>query len=487
MSKKILILTYSLGIYLLLLWWHGYEFGGNDQIEILPYALKINQPSLFTNDFHLSLLLKTAPNERTFVALILAFGGSHLELWTFVLHAFCSITLIFGLYRIFEQSTDNQYVILFSILFLLVPMYVLNLGGNDIYYNQFTASNLAKAMVVWAFYCALRRYFVNAALLISAATLIQPIAGVQAFLLVSAMILGTAFFEKNIKNSFRFYENGVLGFTGFLALYGICCGFYLFLLFSNYGNDQIDANVLYHFFEFRLPHHFIPTAFGLKNYLILVPLFMIALWRYWQQKHDFFLVYVMSMLGCLVYFVAVVFMHNTLIFSTQWFKTTIWLKAFLPHQFAVFMDKIGIPKYMKHGFWAFVTSIIVLGFFKHQPYQFPFWQQKNLEKEIALAANDILPSDALVMNYGSTAFKYYAQKSEYFNYKSVVHRKDGISAWLARYDETYPLESLNKDRLQHFKAIGITHIVMPVGKVDLTNEAVKILLINENWCLYELL
>jgi hypothetical protein len=370
-------------------------------------------------------------------------------------------------------------------------MYAFNLGGNDIYYNQFTASNLAKAMVVWAFYCALRRYFVNAALLVSGATFIQTIAGVQAFLLISAMIVGGVFFEKNYKKIFRFYEHGELGFIGFVSLYGICCGFYLYLLFFNYGNDTIDVQTLYHFFEFRLPHHFIPTTFGLKNYLVLVPLFAFATWSYWQQKHPFFFVFLMSMLGCVVYFIGVVFLHNTLIFSTQWFKTTIWLKVFFPLTpkggtfRAGFTDKLTNSR-LQFGFAGFISIIILLGFFKHQPYQFPFWQQPNLEKEIALKAKNTLPLDAVVMNYGSTAFKYYSEKSEYFNYKSVVHRKDGIRAWLNRYDETYPLQALDNNKLQKFKQLGITHIMMPVGNMKIDSLNLKLELENEAWQLFGL-
>ena len=486
MSKKILILAYSLGIYLLLLWWHGYEYGGNDQLEILPYALKINNSSLFQTDFHLTTLLRVAPNERTFIAQILAFGNGHLEGWTFFLHALSSIFLIVGLYKIYSQFIENQYIIIGLILFLLVPMYAFNLGGNDIYYNQFTASNLAKALVIWAFYSALRKYFVNAVLLISAATLIQTIVGVHAFLLVSAMMIGSILFEKNIKKLFRFYQNDELCFIGFVGLYAICCGFYLYLLLFNYGNDGLEAATLYQFFEFRLPHHFIPTAFGLKNYLMLIPIFVFSLWQYWRQKHQFFFVYLMSFLGCAVYFVGVVFFHNTLMFSTQWFKTTIWLKTFSFPSFTKInaTSASSIDKYIKKGLVGFVVIIISLGFLKHQAYQFPFWQAQNLERDIALAAKNILPNDALVMNYGSTAFKYYSEKSEYFNFKSVVHRKDGIRAWLARYNETYPIEQLTIEKIVNFKKMGITHLIMPVGKIKSENLGTKLLLENADWQLF---
>ena len=482
------LLLFAALIYALFLVWHGYEFGGNDQIEILPYALKIQDSSLYANDFHLSYLLQSPINERTVVAHLLAIGNGNLAWWTFFLHAFCGITLIIAIVKISKQFIDNEYIIYLFLLVYFVFFYKFNLGGNDVFYNQFSGSVAAKVLVAWAFYFATKNKFWFAVLMCILATFLQTIAGIQGAILVCVFLLGRAFFE----HGFEGFKSIKLYF--FPIAYIACTGYFLYLLFSAFNSSALTQAELYHIFELRLPHHFLPHTFHVLNYAMFSILIFSSLYLSWKSKSPFFFVILVSIIGCLVYTIGVYSSFPKLFLSTQWFKTTIWVKLFSVMMLFGALEKSRFFQTKYKYFWEMslvFMAVIILCFtvLRFNVYQLPFVDYYSPEKDMGEFANQNLPKDALIMVQDATAFKYFSQRSEYFNYKSVVHREDGLKEWFARYENVYQKEYHkipSPAYLEKLKSLGITHILWSLKREQYNFDGLELLKNENNLCLYKI-
>ena len=66
---------HSVALYIVVLAFHGYTFGENDQIEQLSYSNYLIDNSLYISDLYIQSMAKNVPNERYSVALLLSFFG----------------------------------------------------------------------------------------------------------------------------------------------------------------------------------------------------------------------------------------------------------------------------------------------------------------------------------------------------------------------------------------------------------------------------
>ena len=94
MRKHLPDIGLSLVLYLILVLRYGYEFGRSDQVEFLPYALFINDNTLYPFDFFVRGISSLIPNERTFTVYFLSIFREYLEPACFVLHFLSSILLL---------------------------------------------------------------------------------------------------------------------------------------------------------------------------------------------------------------------------------------------------------------------------------------------------------------------------------------------------------------------------------------------------------
>ncbi|NNJ55392.1 MAG: hypothetical protein HKP14_04650, partial [Bacteroidia bacterium] len=82
--------------FLLFLRW-GYSFGDGDQVEILPYALKMINPNLYLNDFFINHIFTQSYNQRWAVASLLSQFGDLMPIATFVLFCISLFFLVRGI------------------------------------------------------------------------------------------------------------------------------------------------------------------------------------------------------------------------------------------------------------------------------------------------------------------------------------------------------------------------------------------------------
>ncbi|MFZ4544144.1 MAG: DUF6798 domain-containing protein [Saprospiraceae bacterium] len=502
--------------YGLLITFHGYTFGDNDHIELMSYVNWINDNSLYPNDFYIQHIVSRIPNERIFTVKVLSVGYHFLEYWTFFLHLSATLGLLYGLFKIAGLFLQEEWKIWLFLLILFFPLYSFNLGGNDIYYNALSASNLSKSLGVWCIYFALQQQYYRSSVFAIAATLFHPIAGLQVFLLsFGAAFL--VFIEKLIsKKSLSEEKNYIYNFIAAISIYVAAAGIWLYLLFSHFDSGSITSYQFLKIIRFRLPHHFIPTAFGIKNYVFFLLLISAGLYYFFKKSKNVFYMLLISIAGMWVYTIAVGIFDDTRLIATQWFKTSIWVKplsliALLSMLFSRMSFKSRLTKYfdkahillslLSINIALFLLTILPNNFISSKIHHLPFRHFSNAEIEIAFSASQLTPKNAVFLTPAScTAFKFYSKRSSYVDFKAVTHSKSDLVEWFQRIQDVYHLENsgkygldltaladqnfsnLKEAELPDLKSKGITHLLAPIGvKVNC-----RIIAQNKDFLIYEL-
>ncbi len=471
--------------YLLLLAFYGYSFGDSDHIELMSYTKWLNDKTLYPSDFYIQHISQRIPNERFALAYVLSLFGNQLEICTFLLHALSSIALIWGLFLLAQRFIKSENLIwLFLFLFFFL-FYKFNLGGNDIYYN---ALNIAKSCSIWVIYFALQRRFLAAAILAAATTLLHPMVGFQIFTLTFGAYF-VLFFIKILEKKITSEENKFIKmYLTSAIIYLLTAGIWLANLFLNFNGGDLSPSLFAEIINFRLPHHFIPTAFGLKNYLILVPFFLFGAYYFYKKSLFLASFFFISISGLIIYTLSIVAFNQYAIVATQWFKTTVWLKplaligllAWIESKayFGVFsrFEKLNFNPQL--GIIGLFVAFFALSIFKQKDLHFPFGEYTTAEIDIALLAKANTKKDALFLTPAScTAFKFHSERSSYIDFKAVIHSKDVFGEWYNRILEVYKLNNLSIKGLaltsvadKHFSSLtendfltfkekGVTHLL----------------------------
>ena len=161
MSKKsrkniVLFLIFS-AIYILIIGRWGYELGRNDQMQTLAYAKMISDNSLYQKDFYLQEINKAIPNERYVFSLFLSFFAKHLNFFSLLFHYSTSMFLFWGLYRISSLYIKNEILKYLVAPTIFIPLYMIFIGGCEIYYPTFFVSIFVKTIGIWGIFFFFKR------------------------------------------------------------------------------------------------------------------------------------------------------------------------------------------------------------------------------------------------------------------------------------------------------------------------------------------
>lgn len=500
----------SLMYCLLLLRW-GYVFGRDDQNEILPYALWLNNPELFSMDLFLQGIVEIVPNERWLTAHVLALLGNFLELGVFVLHLLCTLTLLLGLDRVFRHFLQNKYLSWFAVFLTLIPLYLWNPGGNDLYYNLLIPATFAKALGIWGFYFWLKDKNYHAVLLFIPATLFHPIAGIQ----LAMLMFGVNLFL-NYKNLFKDFHAFLYPFllymlTAFLFVLGIK------LNYDSGGSTQPNLDFFEQIFAFRNGHHYLPSQYPVKTWFVAGGSWILAFWKWKNKKIRTWLL--LLLLGAITYTLGVEVLQSPTLAAFQWFKATIWLKVLGIAAFLQIIEDFGKGNYsrllayrlnvlLEKGLLmaGLAIGIIVLAFYTHQlPWQVPFdfGGQKHQDALVAICieAKEATPIDAVFVHpFEVSEVPYYMERSAYISYKANLKQNAGAKIWSERIQEIYGLDyqktyeskekaaknwflGLDELTLRALRKKGINHILTYTSH-ELPED--WLLLQNEEWAVYEI-
>jgi hypothetical protein len=425
-------------IYLALIAFHGYRFGDEDMTETLSYALYMNDHSLYPYDLYIQAVGHNALNERFPFTSLLAVFGYPLDWPCFLLHLATTFLLLSGLWQIagiYLNAIGSRILLLLATLFVT---YHLNLGGNEIWYNYYVPSHLAKAIGIWGLLFWLTERRLTGYLLLSVATFAQPVVGAQLALLCMLIDLG------------QWKKEKLKVFSGPL-LYGLTAGVWIMLIFTSHlvKDHSITNSVFYDIMEARLAHHFFPSYFPFRSWIILLPLFLTATYFARRLDQKIFRFFLWALAGMVLYVVGIEWLKIPSLLSLQWFKITVWLKplAFLVI-LKLFDSWIGrVP--VRWILWSMAPISIfallnitgIIQSFGNKPMDLPGTAFYNEEMDMALKMKNALPLDAcIIIPPDVTGIRYFSEKSIYVDYKSNIHSKRYMAEAAHRRKELYGLD-----------------------------------------------
>ncbi len=483
-NKNIEFFIYLLSTYLLILAFKGFNYASNDVVDVMSYARYLQDSSLFNSDFYVSHIAGTIPNERYIFSGLLSFLGESLKWMPFFLHFIATLLFLTGLFRIFSLFLKSSPLIWISILVLLIPLYKFNLGGNELFYNMFIASYVAKVFGVWAVYYFLKNNKFNSFILIIFSTLLHPTVGAQLFIIFIATAI-VNYLSGDIDKQKRKTFIGII-------VYIVIAGIYLVVLLKEVNNPGVTDKEYFEIFEFRNAHHFFPQYFPLKSYYIEMILYVMGIYfMIIYRLENLLKLSLVIILGIIVYLTGAFLFKLPLILSTQWFKSTIWLELFsliavmkyFEKEFPFFKTKEfdkGI--FISFGFGSVLIWILVLSgfsYFKQKPYRLVSGMNLSPEEDIGMKAKNISDKNSVfIYPMEFTGFKFYSERSAYIDFKSVVHRRDALGEWYNRIKEIYGVDirtrktgknlfevakdnykRIDKEKLRKFKEQGIDYMV----------------------------
>jgi hypothetical protein len=433
--------------WLLLLFFKGYTLGIEDQQELLPYVLYLKNKALYSGDFFIQSLGKIAPNERLFFAWALTPLIPTFEYSLLILHAAATIVLLLGMHRIAGLFITQSYWAWACVYSSLIVFYLYTLGGCELYYNAFQASNLAKAIGIWAIYFFLQERYTLCFILLSIITYVQIIVGLDTTLL----LLGVLLLQKKYKTLFTQS-----------AIYAVVAGIYLIWIVKARSIEQpLDASLFYTLlFEFRHPHHFILSYFGLKHVIFFTVATCTGIVFYFSRHQTLFHFIILSSFGFILYYLSVEHFRFTPVANLNFYKMSIWIKFFgLIALFSLMEPKVyafDAVRWFDNKLPAVLLLIPILFYGLVMTNHFNLLNKplmignriiEDPQIDIALKIKQNIPKDALfIVPYDATGFKYWSERNTYVDFKANTRTPAFMEEWHRRIGLVYNLSNQDKQK-----------------------------------------
>jgi hypothetical protein len=439
------IFLYSFLLYLILLAFFGYPYGEDGHTEVLPYLKYELNNNLYRNDFFMQSITSGSINERYFFVKSLTLYKNNLSYCIFFSHFLISIATFLGLYKIAHRYITDKNLILLLLLTLFLPFSYFSFGSNFLYNNDFVSGSLSSTIGVWALFFFLEKKYVFFTLLSAIATFIHPIVGTQLFLLCT----GTYFFLNYKTLAFHKDKTFIIS----VLIYFFIVSFPLYSLLKYFMNGNISNQEVYDLVAFRLPHHFIPSLFHWRNYVILVPLTAFSTYFFYSKDRVIFAFLSTSMVAILIYIFCADVLRSPILFFSQWPRASVWIIPFLLISIFSWIEinctKLHkkIAKIIQYTPFLFVLLAVFslyivsnpLKFGNTKHYNLPFLAYKSTPSiAISIAAKDKISENALfVQPIELNLLKFFGEKSSYVNMVAFPNSKLFYKEWRRRIENVY--------------------------------------------------
>jgi hypothetical protein len=497
-SNNFLHLLAALILYATVIIYQGYQYGQSDQSQILPVLHAQDHPSSYPNDHYIKAFLQSDVNERTMFHFLLHHAG-YANPWAVISwHALFSVTLILAWIFIASFYIRNNALRWICIGLILTIGFHTSTGSNEIYYNQLIPSLPAKALASWGIYFWLRKWYWPWSVLLILAGYLQPLVGLQVFIICSGALIMHHWFVKE-KLSIPWKP----GFVYMLAT----LPWIIILMIHNGGHT--DPKGFMDIIEFRLSHHFFASAFSSFDIILLMLFCTAGIYFYRDQTRWLIL---LAIGGCILYEIFVELLGSAVILYSQWWKVTIWVESFAFIAICAFLEE---KLKMKRLFakYSIILPILLLaaiafyrlsGMFGPSPvYMAPLSNSASDEVDISIKAFHRTPENAIfIIPPELSAFRWYSRRSTYVDYKAMLHQEAFLREWYQRLFQAYPvsqnenmtgkkflLEASNtmKDPddilIREWKSLGVTHFIARPSAVS-TAELIDS---NKNYAIYKIL
>lgn len=480
--KKILPASISvLLLYGMVIIYQGYTYGIHDQSQILPVIYANVHPDHYTQDFYVQSYLSAGITERTVFHFLYRWLGYSSPWLTFFWHLVASFSLILGLLKVASLLIRNAVFQILAIGVLLTIAFHFSLGGNELYYPSLIPSLCAKSLCIWGIYYWLKRKYMLWAGFLIGATLLHPLAGLQVFLITTLSLFSNAILHRNFK----------ITPLKSIGLYSLLCLPWIGMLLLNNG-DGGDPEFFKEVLEFRLAHHFIPSSFPISSWIFTTLMSVIAMTTFRGNIRRFCFIIVA---GCFIYFVLYENFNWIKITYSQWYKATIWLEFFGVIALFRQLEKpfYDVKWIRKVGFAVPVLLISIVALYRFTDkdvtspaYDLPWKKTMDPRIQVSLLAKDISPIDAqFVVPYDMSEFSWYSKRSQYINYKAMLHQEPFLREWYRRMQLIYQYNLSDQkagfkfsnfantvfnrpahESIMLWKQLGITHFICRSSMIE---------------------
>ena len=514
----------------------GYNFGRADQSEVIPYALFLAGKWTDSIPLFIQNLQVYFPNERFAISCLLAPFADYLPVVTLLFHLITTYFLMIGMFKISKLYLEESLA--FVVLWLMMlPLWGVNFGGNELYYNNFQASTISKCFGIWGLYFFLTQRLNFSFLFFTIATLFHILAGIQ----IGFLCLAVYFIHSlmNHKSFPKIYFSMIL-FIAFSISY-------ILLTKINLNKGQkILSDEMYFIamFQWKYTEHYDILHFPISGYAMYI-VSLASIFTFFRNNPFIKILTVLHILGVMVYLIGFYLLQSHSIVFLQWFKTTIWIKLLGVIGLLALSQKIisrlsfniWLNKFQPilYGLWLLIlykfnritlalgSISIILGTFKNHisdkivililvlitfagtlyrhnriPLDIPGFEDNKILfcKEIAKMPDSM----TVITPIDFTELESYTQKNAYLNFIATPKENAFFAEYLTRLEEIYGLKphkypikkELDKAKAfynqkewaywQKFKAKGVNYIITENKKFD----GMKPVLAVEEWYLWKL-
>lgn len=455
------LLGYACMIASLFLLVRGYQFNTNDQAEHLPQIYQMLDSELYPNDYFVNTTNSIFTVRHYYEQLVLFVAKTvGLEWGLFVLTFMCIALMAYSFARMAEVFFNDRWATILAPILAMFVFYNFTVGGNHVMYGSFISSTGGKALAAFGLLQYFRNRFFLAGIWLGLATLIQPLVGLQLFLLVTVV-------EVLMKQNWK----GLL--STWMSYFPVAALILVPVFIRQFGEEaNYDKDLYYHIlYAFRNHHHYLPSLFPQTHYLkffFLTAVGILVCSIYKPNNHQRVRgIIVWGIFGMLVYTIALQTIGIDALGKLQWFKVTVWIAAFSSVMMAGVLGQIisGINSEVKLRKFLFpfslVASVVLLASItnsKHLPEGFQhkymignrtfsdlekmhFWIEENTPKDISV-----------LISPDNNAFPCQAKRSIPIHFQAIIHEPFFMLSWYEDFEEIYGVSIENLEGIDARKA-----------------------------------
>ena len=299
----------------------GYSYGDGDHDDFLPYLLHLLDSRTLASDWYVSLQMEGIGPRTGFVWMMFLpsklFGPS-IAFAVLYVASWCAIAS--AIYALSYHITPDRIVAAGTLVAVLIFTPKYTLGSNDIVHSQLTPSMASWALAIWGIVMHVRKKPLWAALFLGLATTVQALVGMHMALVFGLMML----WERRPLRSILVYAITFL----LVSLPSIGPQ-----IVQQWNTSASEPSLFHILFEFRAPHHYIPSRFVLISAVGFLGLLMAAVLCSFAlpPRQRTFPLRALIIIGalCLVGYVGTEIFRSELVGKLQLFRTTVFAKIAL--------------------------------------------------------------------------------------------------------------------------------------------------------------
>ncbi|NBC17765.1 MAG: hypothetical protein GVY18_10670 [Bacteroidetes bacterium] len=266
----------------------GYDYGTSDQDEVIPYLLHLLKPELFASDWFVQAQV-TDLNVRTVVVWLLRGPAEVLPVWLVVLLAFVAVWLLLAgaVWALTDHFTGDRVAAAIAVVLTLVMTPQWTLGGNDLAHSMLVPSMMGWALALWGLWAALQERWLFAGALLGLATWMQALVGLQVAGIIGIWLLVRRW---NRRHSLlgQAARRAVVKFIVAVVLVSApVLGPILIGQVAPTPDPSATPSLFYIMAQFRLPHHYLPSAFPVESYVKFGGILLLGGWGlFWLHRRS---------------------------------------------------------------------------------------------------------------------------------------------------------------------------------------------------------